>query len=184
MNHHVGNDIRSLRKSRGMTLAQLAYAVDRSVGWLSQVERGQTTPSVHDLDAISDLLGVTISFFFRSFSRDPEERGVIMRAADRMAIGTHESGLVEELLSPSLSGSFEMIKSSFAPHSESGSHKPPTQKEDGGVLISGRLQLVIDGIAFDLSPGDSFQFAGKPYAWRNPGDEPAVVIWVVSPPVY
>ena len=38
--------------------------------------------------------------------------------------------------------------------------------------------------AFDLGPGDSFQFAGADYAWRNPGPERAVVIWVVAPPVY
>ena len=124
MNHHVGEDIRSLRKSRNLRLAELSAAVGRSVGWLSQVERGQTTPSVHDLGAIANRLGVSISFFFRSSSRAPEERGLILRAADRMAIGTPESGLTEELLSPALSGSFEMIKSTFAPRSESAAVRP------------------------------------------------------------
>lgn len=184
MNHHVGEDIRSLRKSRNLRLAELSAAVGRSVGWLSQVERGQTTPSVHDLGAIANRLGVSISFFFRSSSRAPEERGLILRAADRMAIGTRESGLTEELLSPALSGSFEMIKSTFAPRSESAAVRPAAPREDGGVLISGQLRLTIDGTAFDLAPGDSFQFAGKSYAWRNPGDEPAVVVWIVAPPVY
>ena len=95
MSHHVGEDIRSLRKSRGMTLLELAGDVGRSVGWLSQVERGQTTPSVHDLGQISDRLGVNISFFFRSASRAPEERGLVLRAADRTPIGSQESGLVD-----------------------------------------------------------------------------------------
>lgn len=184
MDRHVGEDIRSLRRSRGMTLADLAGAIGRSIGWLSQVERGRTTPSVRDLGAIAARLGVNISVFFRSFSRAPEERGLILRAADRMAIGTPEGGLVEELLSPSLGGSFEMIKSTFAPRSDSGGTRPAAQKEDGGVLIAGRLILTIGGTDFDLAPGDSFQFAGKSYAWRNPGDESAVAIWIVAPPVY
>ena len=78
MDRHVGEDIRSLRRSRGMTLADLAGAIGRSIGWLSQVERGRTTPSVRDLGAIAARLGVNISVFFRSFSRAPEERGLIL----------------------------------------------------------------------------------------------------------
>lgn len=182
--HHVGEDIRSLRKTRAMTLAQLAGAAGRSVGWLSQVERGRTTPSVRDLEQLADLLDVNISFFFRSSRRAPEEQGLVLRAADRPTIGSDESGLVEELLSPTLSGSFEMIRSVFAPGASSGDPRKARPTEDGGVLISGALTMWIGETEVHLSPGDSFQFAGAPYAWRNDGSEPAVVIWVVSPPIY
>ena len=184
MSHHIGDDIRSLRKSRRLTIQALASAVGRSVGWLSQIERGQTTPSVQDLGQIADQLGVNISFFFRSASRAPEERGLVLRAADRTAIGSTESGLVEELLSPTLSGSFEMIRSVFAPNSSSGGLRKARPKEDGGVLLSGALTLIVDGAELALAPGDSFQFAEKDYGWRNDGDDPAVVIWIVSPPIY
>lgn len=185
MTHHVGEDIRSLRKSREMTLRELAAAVGRSLGWLSQVERGQTTPSVRDLGLIAERLGVTISFFFRSSSRAPEERGLILRAADRMALGSSETGLVEELLSPTLAGAFEMVKSTFAPGaSHEGPRRATGGREDGGVLISGRLTLILGGREFTLEPGDSFQFAGADYGWRNDGDTPAVAIWIISPPVY
>lgn len=184
MSRQIGDDIRALRKARGMTLKDLASAVGRSLGWLSQIERGQTAPSVRDLGLIADTFGVNISFFFRSASRAEAERGLVLRAADRVPIGSTESGLTEELLSPSLSGSFEMIKSVFAPHSDSNGSIPANQREDGGVIISGRLSLTIGDLTVNLSTGDSFQFAGRDYAWTNPHDEPAVVIWVVSPPVY
>lgn len=184
MRHHIGDDIRALRKSRDKTIQALAHAVGRSVGWLSQIERGKTTPSVRDLSQIAAELGVNISFFFRSASRAPEERGLVLRAADRTAIGTHETGLVEEMLSPTLSGSFEMIKSTFAPGAASaGAHKA-RPKEDGGVLVSGRLTLTIGDLELRLEPGDSFQFTEKEYAWRNDGPESAVVIWIVAPPIY
>lgn len=184
MNHHIGDDIRALRRSRGMTIQGLSAAVGRSVGWLSQVERGQATPSVQDLGQIADRLGVSISFFFRSSRRAPEERGLVLRAADRPAIGSAESGLVEELLSPTLGGSFEMIRSVFAPRSSSGGLRRARPAEDGGVLLSGALTLVVGGTELALAPGDSFQFAERDYAWRNDGDEPAVAIWIVSPPIY
>ena len=184
MSHHIGGDIRSLRKSRAMTIQALSTAVGRSVGWLSQIERGQTTPSVQDLGQIADHLGVNISFFFRSSSRAPEERGLVLRAADRTSIGTSESGLVEELLSPTLGGSFEMIRSTFAPRSSSGGVRKARPKEDGGVLLSGQLTLIVGDAEMALQPGDSFQFTEKDYAWRNDSDEPAIVIWIVSPPIY
>lgn len=184
MSHHVGEDIRSLRKTRGMTLVRLAADVGRSVGWLSQVERGQAAPSVRDLGQLAERLGVNISFFFRSSGRAPQEQGLVLRAADRPTIGSNDSGLVEELLSPTLSGSFEIIRSTFAPGASSGGQRKARPKEDGGVLLSGSLVLILDDREIRLDPGDSFQFREKDYAWRNDGDQPAVVIWVVSPPIY
>ncbi|MGO4908164.1 helix-turn-helix domain-containing protein [Pseudorhodobacter sp. W20_MBD10_FR17] len=184
MSEQVGQDIRALRKARGLTLTALAEIVGRSVGWLSQVERGQAMPAIPDLARLAETLGVTISFFFRSASRNPTERGLIQRAADRTPIGDATHGLVEELLSPGLGGSFEMLKSSFAPKAYSKTIQPRPEREDGGLLLSGQLVITIEGEDFALEPGDSFQFAGKPYAWSNPGDTPAVVIWVVSPPIY
>lgn len=183
MSDPLGPDIRALRKSRGLTLQELAAALDRSVGWLSQVERGQTTPAIPDLARIAEYFGLTISFFFRSAARDAGERGLIQRAADRVALGDLAKGLSEELLSPSLTGGFEMIQSTFAPGAR-GEGRQSADREDGGVLIRGRLRLRIGVVETDLTPGDSFQFKGQSYAWENPGPDPAVVIWVISPPIY
>lgn len=180
----IGPDIRALRKARGMTIADCAAALDRSIGWLSQVERGLTTPSVHDLGQIAGLFGLGISFFFRSASRDAQEQGLIVRASDRSAIGSAETGLAEELLSPDLTGGFEMIRSVFAPGARSEAMRPAAGVEHGGLLVAGRLILTIGTRRFDLGPGDSFQFAGEAYGWENPGETPAEVIWIIAPPVY
>lgn len=180
----VGADIRALRKARGITLQALCAAVGRSVGWLSQVERGLADPSVRDLGLIADQLGVNTSLFFRSLSDRPEEEGHVLRNDNRIPIGSRDSGLIEELLSPTLGGTFEMIRSVFEPGAESGGPRPSHDRENGGLVLSGRLTLQIDGTAFDLGPGDSFQFAGGQYAWRNVTDEQTVVVWVVSPPIY
>ena len=56
--------------------------------------------------------------------------------------------------------------------------------EEAGYIASGLFDIEIAGVWHRLGEGDSFRFAGKPYRWRNPGAEPAVVIWVVSSPVY
>ncbi|WP_246674545.1 XRE family transcriptional regulator [Mesorhizobium sp. B4-1-3] len=179
----LAGDIRALRKARGLTLAEIALKLDRSVGWVSQVERGLSIPSLGDLRAFASLFDVPISLFFSHDVPVEQERGVIVRAGSRRSLGTSESGLVEELLSPDLGGSFEMLRSVFAPGAELKTEaRRPT--EEAGYVASGTFEIEIDGVWHRLDEGDSFRFEGKPFRWRNPGAEPAVVIWVISPPVY
>lgn len=179
----LARDLRALRKARGLTLSTIAVKLGRSVGWVSQVERGLSVPTVADLRALADLFSVPLSLFFSHDAADDAERGVIVRAGRRRSLGTSESGLVEELLSPDLGGSFELLRSEFAPGA---SLSTPTVRptEEAGYVVAGRFDLEVDGVWHELGPGDSFRFAGQPFRWRNPGDEPAVVIWAVSPPVY
>lgn len=180
---HLASDIRALRKSRGLTLVELAAQLGRSVGWLSQVERGISRLSIDDLRAIASSLHVPISLFFGYDAPDETERGVIVRAGHRRSLGTAETGLVEELLSPDLGGSFELLRSEFAPGA--GLARPSLRAtEEAGYVVSGLFDIEIDNIWHALKPGDSFRFHNKTLRWRNPGSGPAVVIWVVAPPVY
>lgn len=179
----VGDDIRALRKSRGVKLADMAEELDRSIGWLSQVERGQAEPGIPDLRNIARMFEVPTSFFFRNELAEKEERGYVVRANLRASLGSRQDGVVEELLSPNLSGEFEMIRSEFQPGSSCNRVTArPTQ--EGGYLISGILTIWLGEKRFDLTAGDSFQFQNEDYRWENPGDEPAIAIWVISPPVY
>ncbi len=181
--HVLAADLRALRKARGLTLSEIALKLGRSVGWVSQIERGLSVPSIGDLRALADLFGVPISLFFSHDVPQEEERGVIVRAERRRSLGTSESGLVEELLSPDLGGSFEMLRSEFAPGAELKTRSlRPT--EEAGYVVSGIFEIEIDAVWHRLGPGDSFRFEKKTHRWRNPGKEPAVVIWVISPPVY
>jgi len=179
----LGQDIRNMRKSRGMTLSELALKISRSVGFISQLERGISSPSIDDLRAIAHALEVPVSWFFAHENINESERGVIVRSNARRALGTRESGIVEELLSPDLGGSFEIFRSVF----ESGASIDTDilrETEEAGVLISGELHMWIGGVLYHLMAGDSFRFEHKPYRWQNRGDAPAIVIWVVSPPTY
>ncbi len=179
----LAGNLRALRKSRRMTLVDLGQRLNRSVGWLSQVERGLSRPSVEDLRRFAQAFGVPLGLFFGHDAPTESEKGVIVRAGRRRSLGSSETGLVEELLSPDLGGSFELVRSEFAPDArlEVYSLRPT---EEAGYIVSGRFDIEIDGAWHRLSAGDSFRFKEKPFRWRNPGPEPAVVVWVISPPVY
>lgn len=179
----LGADLRALRKARGVTLSDLARALGRSVGWLSQVERDLSEPSITDLRQIAAALDVSLSLLFGHAAAPAAEAGYVVRKDARRRIGSDRAGLTEELLSPDLTDDFEMVHSTFAPHSRLGqSVARPTQEV--GYVVSGRLHLVIGGQRFAVGPGDSFRIRGEPFEWINANDAPAVVIWVIAPPVY
>ena len=179
----LGADLRALRKARGLTLADLAAELGRSVGWLSQVERDLSVPSVTDLRQIADMLDVSLSMLFSHSAAPVKEAGYVVRKGARRSIGTGAAGLVEELLSPDLTDDFEMVYSTFEPHSQRAVRLTrPTQEV--GYLISGRLDLEIGSRQFTIHPGDSFRIRGEPFRWSNPYETPAVAIWVIAPPVY
>ena len=179
----LGADLRALRKSRGMTLVDLAGALGRSVGWLSQVERDKSEPSISDLRLIAAVLDVSVSMLFRHSAAPAHEAGHIVRQTARRPIGSSVAGLVEELLSPDLTDDFEMVHSTFQPSSGiSETVTRPTQEV--GYMISGKLDLWIAGQNHTVGPGDSFRIRGEPFRWSNPYPETAEAIWVIAPPVY
>lgn len=179
----LGADLRALRKARGLTLSDLANRLGRSVGWLSQVERDLSAPSIADLRQISAQLDVPMSLLFGTAAASPDEAGYVVRRNARRRIGNHTAGLIEELLSPDLTDDFEMVHSIFEPHSEIETTNT-RETQEVGYLVSGKLDLQIGDRKFTIQPGDSFRIRGEPHRWANPYDEPAVAIWVIAPPVY
>jgi len=178
----LGADIRALRKARGLTLTELGESLGRSVGWLSQVERDKSEPSITDLRHLAKALDVSISSLFRSAAPE-HELGVIVRADARRPIGSRAAGLVEQLLSPDLTDDFEMVHSTF----EAGARlaDPVTRPtQEVGYIVSGRLDLEIGDKTYALRAGDSFRIRGEPFRWMNPYSTPCVAIWAIAPPVY
>ncbi len=181
----IGTRMRELRKAKGQTLKELAAQTDLSVGYLSQLERQDTDPSVRALNVIGEALGVGINWFFP----DPEEQSnpessIVVRGNKRRSL-RFESGVRDELLSPSLSGQLEMILTTFDPGAGSGEVLYAHKGEEGGFVTEGQLELTVEDQVFLLGPGDSFQFEStRPHRYHNPGAAKAVLVWTVTPPHY
>lgn len=179
----IGRDIRAIRQSKGMTLTEMADRLGRSIGFLSQVERGISALSTEELRDVAQLFGIPVSWFLVLSDVSEAERGLITRAGLRRRSGDNEGGLAEELLSPDLSGSYEVIRSVFAPGAKLG--KPHLRMtEETAYMVSGKLDIRIGDRIFTVQEGDSFRFKEEEFSWENNSSEPAVAIWVVSPPIY
>ena len=179
----LGSDLRALRKARGLTLTDVATEIGRSVGWLSQVERDKSSPSVDELRRLTELYHVAMSTLFGETPARPGEEGKIVRAGARRFIGDRVAGLSEELISPDLTDDFEVVHSTFAAGAKlEKTITRPTQEL--AYVVSGELEVEIAGQCFTVGPGDSFRIRNEPYRWANNTQTPCVAIWVIAPPVY
>jgi transcriptional regulator with XRE-family HTH domain len=180
----IGREIRALRKARAITLTQLAAASGLSVGYLSLLERDLSTPSIKALYAVSRALGVTISWFFEARDVPEEERDLVVRRARRRRLD-YSAGVVDELLSPNLTGALELLSCRFPPGASSGEEPYTHSGEEAGIVLRGRLELWVDGRFLTLEAGDSFGFqSALPHRYRNPGPDETEVIWAITPPSY
>ncbi|WP_052248975.1 cupin domain-containing protein [Leisingera sp. ANG-Vp] len=185
----LGEDLRSLRKAQGLTLADLAEASGRSVSFLSKIERGQARPSVTALGEIAEALGVPVGWFFETDGPAPaEERPYIVRADRRRKLtysglsGTDYMGFEDHLLSASLDRDLAMGISTYAPGGSTGDDLYTHQGEEAGMVLKGEIELTLDGEVFHLKTGDSFSFSADiPHRFLNPGKVEAQIVWANTP---
>ncbi len=182
----LGFQIRDLRRAKGITISELAHRINRSIGWLSQIERGMAEVNISAMHEIANVLEVQISWFFRTGEPAAEdELGLVVRKANRRTLDFHGSGVHEEILSPSISGDLLLVESTFAPGASTGDRDRERRGEEAGMVISGTLQLQVEGKTLLLKAGDSFAFTRRgPHRCHNPGKVPAVVLWVLTPASY
>jgi len=180
-----GPEIRGLRKQARMTLAQLSRASGLSVGFLSQVERDASNPSVTALYKVAKALGVNLAWFFHAADSGLNgEAHFVVRAKDRRHL-SYATGIFDELLVPHLKGALAMFMIRFLPGAYSGETKVAAGSEHAGLVLEGELELTLNGQRMLLKPGDSFSFLGSnPHRYGNPGKRKTVVIWVHTPPSY
>ena len=181
---HVGAMVRDLRLARGKTIAELGQAIGRSVGYVSQIERDQSGISIATLQKIADALGVGINWFFQGpGAAPPGEREVVVRKGNRRILDLSGEGVIEELLSPTLTGQLEMIVTTFQPKASTGRGGRLRKGEEAGLLLSGELHLFVDGKRYRLSAGDSYSLRHKGrHRFENTSAAPAVLLCAITPP--
>src|SRR5512132_635006 len=178
---HIGARVRALREAMDLSLRDLAERSGVSAPMLSQVERGETSPTLAVADRIAAGLELTLSQLLRLDEAD----GVsVVRAAERRSGGGR--GHRYQVLTPPLPGQrAEVSLHTLRPGAATGGPDDPPIHEPGSretaVVMNGSLALVCDGSAFELEAGDSVTFdSDLPHHFENPGDAPAGFYAVVA----
>lgn len=176
----LGERIRNLRVERDLTLAALSARSQISVGMLSHIERGKTSPSLKLLDRLRVALGVPLASFFEAHSDRSAEEGTITRVGNRSTLSFSKTGLIKELLSPPGHAEMEMLMLSIEVGGGSGTDPWRRNGEKAGYVMQGRFELQIGEQTHVLEQGDAFQFDSRqPHWFRNLAEVETKVIWII-----
>ncbi len=179
----IGARVKALREAMDLSLRDLAERTGVSAPMLSQVERGETSPTLAVATRIAAGLELTLSQLLRL-----DEGGAVsvVLASERLRGGTGRRGHAYEVVTPPLPGQrAEVAFHTLAPGTATGGAGDPPMHEPGSrettVVLDGALRLLCDGEAHDLHAGDAVTFdADLPHHFENPHDGDARFLAVVA----
>jgi transcriptional regulator with XRE-family HTH domain len=170
----IGSTIRTIRKRKKITIAQICAETGLSQGFMSQVETNKTSPSIATLDSIAKALNVPLTYLLMK----KEERMSIVRKEDRKATTSGSESLKVEHLSSSKSLKVRLVE--FPPGSSTGEAPHAHQGEEVHLVIKGKILAEQGEDSAILTEGDSFSWnACTPHRVRNLSDELSIVLVAV-----
>jgi transcriptional regulator with XRE-family HTH domain len=179
----VGPRVRALREAMDLSLRDLSDRSGVSAPMLSQVERGETSPTLAVAGRIASGLELTLSQLLRL---DEGSAVTVVRAGDGRMGESPEHGHRYEILTPPLPGQrAEVSRHVLAPGALTGGPGDPPMHEPGSretaLVIAGAVALHCDGARHELATGDCVTFdADLPHHFQNAGDGDAELLAVVS----
>ena len=180
----LGAQVRVLRKQRGLTLERLSELSGLSTGIVSQVEHRMAKSFVRHLGSAGARVGHLGGQTVARPGRGPVAGGPQGRASTpRRARRRGRTRRPYELLTPDLQGALEMLWLETPPGHDTSAAPFTHNGEEAGVVLSGSLDVFLDGVRHHLDAGDSIRYSSTLSHWyRNVGDEPCTAIWVITPP--
>jgi transcriptional regulator with XRE-family HTH domain len=179
----IGSRVKALREASGLSLRDLAARSGVSAPMLSQVERGETSPTLTVASRIASGLELRLSQLLRL---DEGGSVTVVRAGERTRGGNRRRGHGFEVLTSSQPGQrAEISRHTLTPGGATGAADDPPMHEPGSretaLVEAGSVVLVCDGQQYLLDAGDCVTFdADLPHHFENPAAEDAAFLAVVS----
>ena len=175
----IGAKVKELRVQKGLTQEELADRTELSKGFISQLERDLTSPSIATLMDILQALGTDLKDFF---NEEPEEQ-IVFKESDYFEKLDEEYGNKTEWIIPNAQKNMmEPILLTLQPGGHS-YEDDPHEGEEFGYVLSGSVLLTVGGAKHKLKKGDSFYFSPtRPHSLAKRGKSEAKIVWVTDPP--
>lgn len=173
----IGPKLRATRLAQGLTIAQLAEATELTKGFISRIERDETSPSVATLLNICQVLSLPVGTLFEA----PEHEVIHLDQAPRINFGG--SLAFERLLTPRSESTVQMLRSVLEAGASGGDDFYTINCEREVLhIISGGLTLIYPQQSITLGEGDTVTLAGRePHTWRNETGSRSDVLWAIVP---
>jgi transcriptional regulator with XRE-family HTH domain len=164
-----------------MTLAELADRANLTGGYLANVEKGITTPSLSTLAALAAVLGTDMSAFFPPTGRTNVH---VHRAAEmsNLRVGRHSSSVYTILSARSADPTFTGLLDHITPSESTMSFSHFGERL--ALVLDGEIEMRIGTAVHRLGPGETLHYSSHPdHQLKVTSAEPAVILWVVTPAV-
>lgn len=177
----IGNKIKELRTQKGLTQEELADRSELSKGFISQLERDLTSPSIATLVDLLQCLGTNLEEFFT----DTTSEQVVFKKQDYFEkIDSELQNKIEWIIPNAQKNMMEPIMLTLEP---GGSTYPdnPHEGEEFGYVLSGAITIYIGNNSYKAKKGESFYFTpNKKHYIKASGKSGAMVLWVSTPPSF
>jgi transcriptional regulator with XRE-family HTH domain len=175
----LGKSLRHLREKKGITLRTLAERTDFSAGFLSQIEKGQSLPSISCMEKIAHALSVSLGQFFLSAN---QQKVNIVPASDRAHIALDWSRAeIAPLGSFHSAPGFRASMLIIRPGGRTGKHATPSISDEFAVVFEGSAILKVKDNEQTLERGDSvILVAGIDRQWRNQSESVTQIVIISS----
>lgn len=178
---NIGHKIKELRIQKGLTQEELADRSELSKGFISQLERDLTSPSIATLVDILQCLGTNLEEFFSNTTMEQ----VVFKKADYFEKEDAQlHNKIQWIIPNAQKNRMEPILLTLEPD---GSTYPdnPHEGEEFGYLLNGSVTIFLGNTSYKVKKGESFYFTpGKKHYIRASGKTGATLLWVSTPPSF
>ncbi len=186
MDFDVGTRLRFVREAAGLSQRELARRAGVTNGTISLIEQNRNSPSVASLRKVLEGLPMTLSEFFSQEIPAPER---IVFAKDELIeiaseIERKNKGAVSfRQVGDAAKHQLQILYETYQPGADTGRSMLKHDSQEGGIVISGRMELTVEDRKYVLGPGDSYLFDSRlPHRFRNPFDETCTLVSACTPP--
>lgn len=182
MSFDIGDRLRMIRQKHGYSQRALAKQANVTNGIISMIEQNRTSPSVGTLKKILDGIPISLAEFFTF--EEIQQRKIVYTADELLQIGGKGFSYLQ--VGHNLQGmAMQIIHESIEPGADSGKAMLTHESEEGGVVISGHIELTVNDQAYHLGPGDAYYFDSRmPHRFRNMGKDVCNLVSACTPPSF
>lgn len=175
----IGERVRSLRTGLGYSLRALAAETGLSAPLLSQIERGQTDPSLSTLRKLAKVFGADLPTLL---AEDKPQGAHVSKPGSRTLLSSDRASVTYERLTPGLTD-LEVLKGRLEPGQASSPEPWGHPSTECSVVLEGSLTVDVDGTLYRLSQGESITFdARSPHRYINESDHATEYLMSCTPP--
>ena len=182
MSVDIGNRLRHLRLARNLSQRELAKRAGVTNSTISLIESNSANPSVGALKRILDGIPIGLAEFF-AFEPDRPKQA-FYAAEELVEIG--KGPISYRQIGENLFGrSLQILKECYQPGADTGKVPLVHDGEEGGIVLSARLEVTVDDERRVLGPGDAYYFSSKlPHRFRCIGPTACEVVSACTPPSF